>query len=57
MEVTRNTFRMGWGRGGRVGNKVNCVTGMLGRALNAGRIQTTTKCELNTQKWLLLNLC
>ena len=29
---------------------MNCVTGMAGRALNAGRIQTTTKCELNSSQ-------
>jgi len=62
MEVTRNTciaepretwervahimFRMGSG----VENKLNRVTGMAGRALNAGRIQITTKCELNSSQ-------
>ena len=37
-------FRMGW----RVENELNRVTGMAGRALNAGRIQITTKCQLNS---------
>ena len=27
-----------------------CVTGMTGQALNAGRIQTTTKGELNSSQ-------
>ena len=62
MEVTRNTciaepretwgwvahimFRIGW----RVENELNCVTGMAGLALNAGRKQITTKCELNSSQ-------
>ena len=29
---------------------MNCVTGMVGRALNPDRIQTTTKCELNSSQ-------
>ena len=40
-------FRIGWG----VENELNCVTGgMAGLALNAGRIQITTKCELNSSQ-------
>ena len=39
-------FRIGWG----VENELNCVTGMAALALNAGRIQITTKCELNSSQ-------
>ena len=42
--VAHIMFRMEGGGGGE--NELNCVTGVAARALNAGRMQITTKCEL-----------